>query len=34
MNYKEEIIKLLEEIDRQDILEYIYFFIKEKFKVG
>lgn len=32
--YKEKIIEIINKIDRIDILEYIYYFLKGKFKVG
>lgn len=31
---KKQIIDMINKIDRVDILEYIYVFIKNKFKVG
>ena len=31
---KKQIIDVINKIDRVDILEYIYVFIKNKFKVG
>lgn len=32
--YKEKIIEVVNSIERLDILEYIYYFLKAKFKVG
>lgn len=32
--YKEKIIEVVNSIERLDMLEYIYYFLKEKFKVG
>lgn len=32
--YKEKIIDIVNSIERLDILEYIYYFLKSKFKVG
>lgn len=32
--YKEKIVELINGIERTDILEYIYYFLKTKFKVG
>ena len=32
LDYKKEIIKLLEEIDGENVLAYLYFFIKNKIK--
>lgn len=32
--YKEKIVELINGIERIDILEYIYYFLKEKFKIS
>lgn len=32
--YKEKIVEIINGIERIDILEYIYYFLKTKFKVG
>jgi hypothetical protein len=32
--YRSEIIKLIKKIDRTDVLEYFYYFIREKLKLN
>jgi hypothetical protein len=32
--YRNEIIKMVEKIDRADVLEYFYYFIREKLKLN
>lgn len=34
MNYKTEIIKMIEKVTDENVLEYLYYFLKGKLKAG